>query len=389
MKLSPAECTLSRDSVRLQAEIVSNAGSEFLWFEFDARLAPSLVVDRLDAFAVIALIMAMERGEDLIVDGAISERLLHNLDHQVRPILRLVIPELHDSRIHAQTVDSRGEPRGRGVATGFSGGIDSFSTIAEYFSPDTAPGYKLTHLLFCDVGSHPSAQIRDGRWSLIKEFGQAIGLELVTVRSNLMQRVKTRFERTHMLRNAAAALTLQGLFGKYLYSSGYRFQECHFHEYGDIACADPAMVHQFSTESFEAISTGCQHSRVDKTRLAVSVPHVRRFLNVCNHPDATARNCSKCYKCLRTLVTLELLGQIDGFDQVFDLDVYRHYRTEYLLLMPGRTEDALIGEIFEFSKHAEAHLPWYAAAIHAMWPALKLPYAAARSIKRFTKRVSK
>lgn len=379
---------MSRDSVRLQAEIVSNAGSECLWFEFDARLAPSLIVDRLDGFAVIALLMAMERGEDLHVDGIISERLLHNLEHQVRPILRLVIPELHDIHIRAQNVDSRGEPRGRGVATGFSGGIDSFCTIADYFSPDTPPGYKLTHLLFCDVGAHPTAQVRDGRWSLIKDFGEAIGLELIRVRSNLMQLAQTRFERTHMPRNAAAALMLQGLVGKYFYSSGYRFQDCHLREWSDIACADPALVHQFSTESFEAISTGCQYSRVDKTRLAVTVPHVRRFLNVCVDPDSGARNCSKCYKCLRTLATLELLGQLEGFDQVFDLGVYRRYRTEYFLLMPGRTEDALIREIFEFSKHADAHLPWHAAAIHAIWPALKLPYVAIRSIKRLAKWVS-
>jgi hypothetical protein len=382
MRLEPARLVSHGDRLRVEATLVSDARADLLWFEVDARWRDYVLVDRLDAFAVMALVLAMERGEPLEVQGAISERLVHNLERQLKPILRLVVPELHDAPVHAATLDSRGEPRGTGVGTGFSGGIDSFCTIADYFSQETPPSYRLTHLLFCDVGAHPTDAVCEGRWNLIKDFGDAIGLELVRVRSNIPELMTTSFERTHLLRNASAALLLQGLFGKYLYSSGYRFQDCHIREWPDIACADPALVHQLSTESFESISTGCQYTRVEKTRKAVTVPHIRRFLNVCNHPSSTARNCSRCYKCLRTLSTLELLGELEGFEQVFDMDVYRRHRTEYLLLMPGRTDDLLIREIVEFSRQPDARVPPEVAVTQAIWPVIGIPYGVARTAKR-------
>jgi hypothetical protein len=382
MRLEPARLVLQADRVRVEATLVSRTRADVLWFEVDRRWRDYVLVDRLDAFAVLALILAMERHEPLEIEGAISERLAHNLEHQVKPIVRLVVPELYDSPVSAATLDSRGQPRGPGVGTGFSGGIDSFCTIADYFSQDTSPGYRLTHLLYCDVGAHPGEVIREGRWNLIKDFGEAIGLDLVRISSNIQKLMTTTFERTHMLRNASAALLLQGLFGKYLYSSGFSFRDCHIREGPDIACADPALVHQLSTESFEAISTGCQYTRVEKTRKAVAVPHIRRFLNVCNHPNSTARNCSRCYKCLRTLSTLELLGELEGFEHLFDMDVYRRHRAEYLMLMPGRTNDAFIKEIFEFSRHPDAKVPRNVALTQAIWPVIGVPYKLARNAKR-------
>ena len=48
-----------------------------------------------------------------------------------------------------------------------------------------------------------------------------------------------------------------------------------------------------------------------------------RYLNVCGNHDTLDTNCSVCPKCCRTLLTLELIGRIDGFRSVFDVDRYR------------------------------------------------------------------
>lgn len=371
----------------------SGRGSEVLWFEFDAKYAHGVVTDRLDGFAVAALLIAMERGEgELIIEGALSERLFHGLRHQLIPILRLVVPELHDVTIKPATLDSTREPAPHGVMTGFSGGVDSFSTIADYFSPGTLPSYRLTHLLFCNVGSNGSGQrVFQERWKLIKDFGPSVGLDMIRVDSNLDELLEISFERTHLLRNASAGLLLQGIIGKYVYSSGYHFRDCYVDESSDISHADPAAVHLLSTERFECISTGCQYSRVEKTRRVITAPEAKRTLNVCVMPGSgTRRNCSRCYKCLRTLATLDLLGEIDGFDQVFDLELYRRFRhrDQYLMMLPAREDDPLIREILELTRQPGVRLPRHVAAMHTIWPALKIPYLAARAVKRLAARLS-
>ena len=88
------------------------------------------------------------------------------------------------------------------------------------------------------------------------------------------------------------------------------------------------------------------------------------------------------------MVTLELLGELEGFDAVFDLDLYRRSRErlEYLLLLPGRTDDPFIREILEFTRTPEARLPRFAARFHTLWPALGFPHRVARQVKAATHR---
>jgi hypothetical protein len=388
MRLGPPTLTLHGSAVRIEARLESAAGSEVLWYDFDAGFADALVTTRLDGFAVAALTIAMERGErELIVEGAISERLFHNLTRQIEPILQLVVPKLHSVSIKPDALDGSGQPGGRGVITGFSGGIDSFCTIADYLNP-SLPRYRLTHLLFCNVGANGRGaggqRVYVERWNLIKDFAREIGLEMIRVDSNLDSLIETRFERTHVLRNVSVVLLLQGLVGKYFYSSTYRFQDCYVGEASDLAYADPFTVPLLSTESLESISTGCQYSRVEKTRRAISVSQARHMLNVCVTPlTGSGRNCSRCFKCLRTLATLDLLGQLHAFEQVFDLSVYnrRRVRDEYLMMLPARTKDPFIREILELARQSDVRLPRHIAAFHAAWPLLKIPYGAARLLK--------
>ena len=43
-----------------------------------------------------------------------------------------------------------------------------------------------------------------------------------------------------------------------------------------------------------------------------------------------ADNCSACDKCLRTLLTLEVLGVLERYRAVFDLDVYARHRDRFI-----------------------------------------------------------
>jgi hypothetical protein len=387
MRLHSPVVTVRDGYARLEASLESPRGPRTLWYEVDSSHADALAHDRLDGFAIPALLMAMEVGEgELVLDGRMSERLVYNLESQVAPMLRGIVSGLRDVSLRAPALDACTARRGTGVVTGFSAGIDSLCAVAEHLDPCDTPGYRLTHLVFCNVGSHGHGdrgrELFRQRWDLIRKFGDAVGLPIVRIDSNVDDLVATSFEQSHALRNASAVLTLQGLFGRYLYSSTYQFRDCHFRSSWDVAHADPALVPLLSTERFESVSTGCQYTRVEKTRIALRLPETRTTLNVCTVPRADGRNCSRCWKCLRTLVTLELLGELDGFGAVFDIERYRksRERIEYLMLLPGRTEDPFIRELYEFAQTPAARVPRFASRFHAWWPAFDVPYRVARRL---------
>ena len=383
---------IERDGVvRAQVRLTSTRAVETLWFDVDARYSGYVTTSRFDGFVVAALLVAMERGEtELVVHGTVSERLLHNLQHQLMPLWRLMNPHMHAVTLRAAATESAAGQSSGAVVTGFSGGIDSFCTLADYLAPGPLRSYALTHLIFCNVGNHGRGEggrrLFADRWNLLRDYGASVGLATIRVDSNLDDFLNTSFARTHVARNTSAALLLQGGVSKFLMSSGCRFEDFHISNSHDLAYADPAAVHLLSTESLECLSVGCEYSRVEKTRRAIAVPGCDRVLNVCNHPAEGGRNCSRCYKCLRTLSTLDLLGALDAFDQIFDLEVYRRRRFNYLMLLPGRTDDKLIREIYEFSRQPEARVPPHVRVFHAAWPAFSLPFRAARTVSRWTAR---
>jgi hypothetical protein len=65
MRLEPARLTTNGDRIRVEATLTSATRSDVIWFELDSKWRDQVVVDRLDAFSVTALMVAMERGDPL------------------------------------------------------------------------------------------------------------------------------------------------------------------------------------------------------------------------------------------------------------------------------------------------------------------------------------
>lgn len=55
-------------------------------------------------------------------------------------------------------------------------------------------------------------------------------------------------------------------------------------------------------------------------------------------------NCSRCWKCLRTELSLELMGKLDAFSEVFDLNTYQRFRWLHLCDVLG-SQNPLLKEI--------------------------------------------
>ena len=76
-------------------------------------------------------------------------------------------------------------------------------------------------------------------------------------------------------------------------------------------------------EHMDLILDGCQYRRVDKVKIISDWDIAQKYLNVCWGRTADASNCGYCSKCLRTLLPLEILGKLDKFSRVFNIEQYR------------------------------------------------------------------
>ena len=208
-----APALLARDGTReYRAHVAWSKGSHTLWYRVEERLA-DLLTTSSDAALVALLIPAMAAGEDIHLDGEVSERLYHSLAGPYQDLLRAVIPPLHRIAIHASGFQA---PRARpaAVATGLSCGIDSYCLLLDHFFAEDPVGGKVTHLLFNNVGSHgkDGERVFRQRLARVAPVAARIGLPLVAVDSNLDEfyGAGLSFIQTHTPRNASVALLLQG-----------------------------------------------------------------------------------------------------------------------------------------------------------------------------------
>jgi hypothetical protein len=301
-----------------------------LWYEVDPPYAGWLRGDRYDP-AVVALIpFAMKHGATIHVDGGITGALLHGLRAGVVPILAQQLPTLRGTTIEAQFLDDCG--CGTAVVTGLSGGVDSYSTIAVHLHHPAA-AMRISHLSFHDVGSHGPAEparVFEARLRRARESARALGYPLVEVRSNLAQFQATLYQQHHTLWNASVAMALRNGVGTYLYSSTVPYRDVSVRPTKDIALADPIVLGLMSWSGVRCVSANAELTRLAKTELIADDPLVQATLDVCVKPLADARNCSVCWKCCRAELTLDLLGKLDAFSQVFDLAAFRRVRAHYI-----------------------------------------------------------
>lgn len=373
MRLKSIELRDLPNGVRLQCAIETHAARETLWYQLDRRHACHLSTDRYDGFLVGMLLKAMALGEDIEIHGAISERLHASLTHWYMIIMTQMLPALKPVRIHAERYLSEAEPGARpaGVGTGFSAGIDSFALLRDHYVEEVRPGWRVTHLLFNNVGSHgdrdfeAARRLFGQRYEAVRGYPEEMGIEFIKVDSNLSDLLCMNFQATHTPRNFSVALLFQRLFGRYYYASTYRYRDCFVGAAHDMAFADPFAVHLLSTETLDCISTGSQWTRVQKTRRVADVPGAARWLNVCTNVAASGRNCSTCPKCCRTLLTLEMLGALEAFAPVFDLAAWARVRNRFVSaeVLNGRNRSPFTAEIREFAKAGGYRFtPWQRAA---------------------------
>lgn len=344
-------------SAVMRALVERNDHKEHLWFSVSREYAGWLAPETQDAFVVALLLVGMMDKEDIYAEGVMSEKLFYNLTTYYMRIITSAMPSLSRVRIIPDGLTSAIHTDLRGVATGFSGGIDSFCVLADHLLGSVPAGFKVTHLLFNNVGSHGEGGRRlfRERYNRILPLVMEFGLPSIAIDSNLSELLPLDFLSSHMPRNLAAALLLQKLIRRYYYASAYKYEDCFVGPTNSMGYSDPMAVHLLSTETTECISSGCQYSRVEKTMRVAEIQASHKYLDVCVNP-AGGGNCSTCWKCARTLLTLEVLGRLEDYKMVFDLDKYRQVRNRYIAEIMSST-DPLQREIVELAKERKYEFP--------------------------------
>jgi hypothetical protein len=339
------------DSVaRVSVVVRFPEGPKELWFTVPAAHADKLTLDTCDAFVIALYPAAAQRHLSIRAEGAVSRRLLHSLNGQCGELLQTLLPRSRKVRVIAN--DSCAiDWGGRGVYAGFSAGVDSFCTLFSHTQKDVPRELRLSGLFYNNVGSHGRGKNGEDLFRMRQRRVQALaaqlGLPLINVSSNLDSLLGLSFQLTHTLRNVAVALLFQKVCSTFLYSSLVHYRDVTTRGVRDMSYADPILLPLLRTETLSCQSAGSEYTRFEKTRLVSAHALSHAALDVCvsETPSATI-NCSACWKCLRTELTLEVLGELERFHAVFQLERYRHCRTVFIASVL-QSRDALLREIAE------------------------------------------
>ena len=332
----------SRDGSGNVRSIVEVAGAAPLWFSVPEEHA-DLLGDRADHVAVALLLPAMRYGRALHVGGSVTDVLLHRLNHDLQALVRAVHAEYRRIPVTADGTVASGAPA-PGVVTGFSGGVDSFATLAEYaLASDIPAGMRITHLLNNNVGAHGDRNdaLWEARWRALAPLAAELGLPFVRVDSNLDAHYpQMGFMETVTFRNAAAAHLLGGGMGRSYHASEGAYRNVRMPPpHGDIGLAGAMTFPMLSTPALTLESTSSGLSRIDRTLALAGTPYAR-YLDVCVDADpGRATNCSRCWKCMRTMLTLDIAGRLEPFlPTVFRREPYLARRAEYSVALLASEE---------------------------------------------------
>ncbi|MGM0551524.1 MAG: hypothetical protein ACQESW_10620 [Bacteroidota bacterium] len=359
MKIGLAKINERDGRVFLEAPVEVENQQRTLWFAVDRKYCEYLTPERLDAFLVGLLPAAMQRGEDIYVKGPVSERLYYHITRLFMKVLMLVIPDLKPIKIFAEELDP-GQLIGRGkiIGTGFSGGIDSFCLLAEHLAGRGAPrGYEVQQLVYNHVGPPEVAVANQWQVKKLHRAAKDMDMPLLEIESNLDEFLSISFILSYVPRNLAAILAIQKMFYRYLFASSYSYYNLYIGPCHDIGHCHGVCLPLLSTENIEFVSSGEQYTRVEKTKIVSEFPPSYRALDICaNYERNYEKNCSYCQKCLRTLYTLELLGKLDLYKEIFDVPAYHKAKNGY------------IEQLIQSNEHYELEIKALAKELHQRFP---------------------
>lgn len=346
------------NAVRLCSVITYDGVSRELYYEVPQLYKDALCADRSDAFLCALLTLAMEIGYDIVCKAPLSEQLYYQLTFYYLPIISEHQKGMADINIDAELTSERIN-NVYGVATGASGGVDSFYSILRHKNINLL-SRKLTHLVFSSVCTLDNDDDRNRQWFnekrlQIQEIANDFELPLIPIYSNIHLFYPFPFKTFCYFfapQYAACALALQNLISIYYQSSGYTLDCFNINTQNSGAYFDLFNLKCLSTENITFYSTGTEKTRLEKVAHIADNSVVQKYISVCQeevtgtgHVRIGKTNCGKCLKCLRTLSELYSLEKIELFNKSIETEYYLSHTQKELARMTYLNSDAFNDEI--------------------------------------------
>lgn len=349
---SPVLKVVEDEVVIISSFQIENERKE-LWYKFPLKYQSYLVTERSDAFLIGLLFLALKTGNDIKINGTLSSRLYYTINHYLIDALCLANPQFKKIKIIAESLDNRNLNGKNKAGTGLSCGIDSFATYFDH--KEEKEPYRVDYFTFFNVGSHgdfggdDSRTMFWNRFSRSREFSKREDKELISVDSNLSEILRMNFQQTNTLRTVSCVLHFQKLFRVYYLASKNRFDYFKLHTY-DTQDYDSLILNMLSTESTDFFSAVQNLNRIERTEFVSGFPETYDFLDVCTDlkNESPKINCTRCEKCLRTALTLDLLGTLEKYDNVFSLEIYYKLKSNYIgKVIALKNKDQIYEDIFQ------------------------------------------
>ncbi len=345
----------SNNSVTISTIFEIDSLQQKLWFKLPAEYKDYLVTENLDAFLVALLPLGLKNGMDIQLNGSVSAKLIYNLNHYCIPALSFAYWGFNKIKITAKDKNESSLNNGEVAATGLSCGVDSFSTYFDHINETGS--YKIKHLTFFNVGSHGKGgentrKIFKERLTRVQKFADDENLPIISIDSNLSEILNLEFHPTNTLRNISCVLLLQKLIKNYYLASKNRIDFIKIPSY-EAQDYDSLIVNMLSTESTSFYSSVAQFTRVERTNLLSNYSETFNHLDVCIQPRNKGEkiNCSRCNKCLRTALTLDLLGKLEDYQNVFDINIYKKHKTDFIwYLITHKNKDQITSDLYSLLK---------------------------------------
>ncbi|GGC96069.1 hypothetical protein [Undibacterium terreum] len=290
-----------------------------VWVDVPDAIAAGLS-DSGNPWLIAMLPMAATRHENielsLPVDGLLKENL--------GAVLRVWVdwfPDLAEIAIDCPTYHTDGlHPDGK-IAAFFSGGVDSYFTLARHL-PDKDYGLPcigdiddLLTVWGFDVRIHNETGFTPLLNMLTHAAGR-IGRNHFVIHTNLRDQAWTErwAQLTHGAGMGFVSLMLEKRYRQVLLGSSYPYPT--LLPWGSHPMTDPL----FSTSTTQVVHDGAVATRVEKTELVARFPPAQTALHVCM--ALPEKNCSHCEKCYRTMITLDILGKKEAMAESFDWSRY-------------------------------------------------------------------
>lgn len=314
--IHPPEITIKNGRVGVCAAIELQTQinlPKVMWFEFPENYQDFVTV-RSDGFAVALLLLAMVLGEHIEVRGVLSPRLAYGMQEYQR-VFNCWFPQkfkLIDIKCDNYKPQDQNDVKG-GVASAFSGGVDSFYTLWSHL-PQHQPNhnYQIKYGLFIhgydilleDEATYNTAQ------QAYAEMMHKQGLQLLVGRTNVYDfGSKVEWALSHGSAIIGFAMVLGRLLSRLFIPSGYTYKDSHLR-----GGTDPVLDHLLSTETLEIIHDGASVNRVEKTASIAKWAETYSRLRVCWVKPDGLKNCCECEKCIRTMITLDMCGDLSKYD---------------------------------------------------------------------------